>query len=137
MILHLIILIKSILFIIFDSIYFAIFDKTNNDLDITKIDRIYNMESIVKKYKSEIGVEEDNDRSYIAKKEELINAFGNKKSKTIMKKQNENKVDENNTFGKHIVSKIIKKQGKIMREKITKRKLEDIELKKEKEKNSI
>lgn len=95
------------------------------------------MESIVKKYKSEIGVEEDNDRSYIAKKEELINAFGNKKSKTIMKKQNENKVDENNTFGKHIVSKIIKKQGKIMREKITKRKLEDIELKKEKEKNSI
>lgn len=68
------------------------------------------MESIVKKYKSEIGVEEDNDKSYIEKKEELINAFGNKKSKTIIRKQNENKVDENNTFGKHIVSKIIKKQ---------------------------
>lgn len=106
------------------SIYFGIFDPANNNLDITKLDRIYSLDSTVKHYKSEVK-ETDKERSYLEKRQDLITAFGNKKSKNQLKKETETKVDETNTASKNKIKKILKKQGEIMREKIAKRKKEE------------
>ncbi|EQC40984.1 hypothetical protein SDRG_02046 [Saprolegnia diclina VS20] len=85
----------------------GVFDKATQSVQLYNVDQLYVLQQSVRGFRERVDENTQDDKSYAQRTAELVNAFGSKVSKRIVKSREDNKVQVGNITGASAITQAL------------------------------
>ncbi|OQS03428.1 hypothetical protein THRCLA_04263 [Thraustotheca clavata] len=103
----------------------GVYDKTTQSVQLYNVDQMYVLQQSIRGFKERIDENIQKDKSYVERNAELVNVFGSKVSKRMVKSREENKIDTSNITSASAITQALTQKAQANAEELAAKRAND------------